>query len=118
MKNLDIKDAKQLIYGYIKNQIETDQSIRDNLFYGWLFCPTYKKKMERIDLTDISKADHEFYELKSKITEYYLCRNCKEAVHYKKCLYVPIHKYMEKFGYSHDCHGYHKTDQIKKSEKI
>lgn len=112
MKDIYFKDMKQLVYGYLKNQVDTNQSIQEHYFWGMLFCPDCKRGAKRVEpVKGYYEADLDFYKLRNEITNYYYCERCKKVFHQREGFSLPIHDYMEKFGYLQDCHGYYKEGE-------
>lgn len=105
------KEAKILIYAYIEHQTNLKQPISENIWYWVMFCPKCERELIEVkQKLYLEKGSTEYYKLRDEIGNYLYCESCKEVFHQDK-----VHHALSvfdiiatKFGYSKDCHGYHK----------
>lgn len=112
--NLKWYNIRPIIYGYIAHQHAMEKSLNESLFWWMNFCSKCGHPVEKVlkEIKYYDDAPTEYYQLRNEMSKFYYCEHCKKIIDVKniKTAQSKFHEYATKFGYSRDCHGYHKEE--------
>ena len=108
---MHFKDAKTLLFAYMKLQTEHKKYIRRNIFYSWAFCPFCGEQLERVSFNfDMKNYSEEHYKSSSMVASCYNCQTCKDmrkpyTYTREEVLHLPFDEYYERLGYIRNLAG-------------